>query len=155
MHVKFRAQPPRLFAILCVLVSSVAATRANAQVMTFKAPGKFLSRVEIRGYPSDSSCLNVYTVPTIPTNVKLLVTDYSLDSYGSPSPLPYQYICSGTPTCSVARSAYMTAPVGTMVVQSLTTGIALVAGETLSVCNYAGIGRPPSWTLRGFLYEGP
>jgi hypothetical protein len=128
-----------------------SAVTANSQVINIPWAVTFKGSVELRGYPSDGTCLNVYTVPS---GKKMRITDFALDAYGWTAPLSYQYICSGTPTCAVARSAYMTAPVGTTLTTNFSTGIALASGETLSVCNYSGTGRPTSWTFHGFLYTG-
>lgn len=123
---------------------------ASAQILSIPLNVAFKGSVEIRGYPGDNSCIQLYTPPA---PYKLRLTDLSLDSYGSTTAIPYQYICSGKPVCSAARSSYITAPASSTLVQNFTTGILINTGETLSVCNYGGIGKLTSWTFHGVLYQ--
>jgi len=145
---------PRIVASTLVGTTALAALvivgSAGAQTLSIPLNVQFKGSVEIRGYPSDQSCLQLYSPPS---PYKLRVTDMTLDSYGSTTAIPYQYICSGKPTCSSARSAYITAPAASTLAQSFTTGILVNAGETLSVCNYGGAGKTTSWTFHGVLYQ--
>lgn len=125
---------------------------ANAQTPTLSFPNRHKANVEIRGYPADGSCLQLYTPPS---PYSLAITDLSLDSYGSTTPAPFQYICTGTPSCSNPRSAYITAPGGNTLVQNFSAAIIVENGQTLSVCNYNGGGKTTSWTLHGVLYTAP
>lgn len=140
--------------LLLTLAAWAASTSpAHAQIVNIPFPSTFRGSLEIRGYPSDSTCLPVYTVPA--GSNKLRITDMALDSYGSGVALPYQYFCTGKPNCAVARSAYMTAPAGGTLAVAFNTAILVNPGETLSLCNFAGKGRLTSWTLHGYLYSTP
>lgn len=144
--------PRRITAHAAAALCFVICTSASAQIVNIPFASTFKGSIELRAYPSDGSCLNVYTV--VAPN-KLRITDYTLDSYGATTAQPYQYICTGKPNCAVARSAYMTAPAGATLAQSFTTGILVNSGDTLSVCNFSGTSRPASWTFHGFLYTTP
>lgn len=137
------------FGVSLLLAALCAVPGAQAQTPTMPFPGRYENAVEIRGYPGDNSCLQLYTPPA---PYSLAVTDLSLDSYGSTTPIAYQYICTGKPVCSAARSSYMTAPAGNTMVQNWSTAMIVKAGDTLSVCNYGGIGKITSWTFHGVLF---
>lgn len=129
----------------------LAAGMAVGQNVTIPWPTvTYKGSLEIRGYPNDNTCIQLYTPPA---GLKLRVTSFLLDSYGSTVPVRYQYICTGKPVCSAARSAYITAPPNATMPVTLTSGILVDAGDTLSVCNYGGVEKVTSWTFYGFLYK--
>ena len=123
---------------------------ATAQTVTIPWQVSFKGSVEIHGSIPDERCVGMYTVPP---GLKLRVTTYLLDSRGSPVPIPYQYICSGTTLCDTTRSEFMTAPAGSTLAVTLTSGIMFNSGETVYACNTGGENRLTSWTFYGFLYK--
>ena len=149
MH-PFRPLVTTVAAASCLVAGLFFATAAQAQTLTIPFNGQYKATVEIRGYPGDGTCVQVYSPPS---PMKLRIVDMTLDSYGSTTSIPFQYICSGSPTCTTARSAYITAPGGGTFAQSFAAGINIAAGQTLSVCNYGGSGKLTSWTFHGILYQ--
>lgn len=139
---------PRL-ALGAALLLGIAGT-TGAQVVTIPwTTASFKGSIEIHAFASHGNCTAAYTVPT---NVKFRITTLLLDSFGSSTPLAFQYLCSGVGHCTTLRSLYITAPVGSTLSVDFTSGIMINPGESIYFCNLASVNSPTSWSIYGFSY---